>query len=284
LSSTKAGRRDTLPGRTLTLSITVGGLLLFILLPLTTIVTTAAHLSPGRLWAAIASPRALASYELSFGASLAAAVLNAPLGLLFAWVLTRYRFPGRRLLDAMIDLPFALPTAVSGIALTAVWAQTGWLGGPLAKIGVPIAFTALGVTIALTFIGLPFVVRSITPVIEALGREPEEAGAVLGATRWQAILRVTLPTLWPAILTGVALAFARALGEYGSVVFIAGHIPLRTEIAPLLIMTRLDEYDYAGATAVAAVLLAAAFTLLLVLNRAQAWTAKRAGMTAYHPA
>src|SRR5579871_6900781 len=202
-------RRDTLPGRTLTLSISVGALLLLILVPLTTIAMTAAHLAPGRLLAAVASPRAVASYELSFGASLAAAALNAPLGLLFAWVLVRYRFPGRRLLDALIDLPFAIPTAVSGIALTAVWAQTGWLGSPLATLGVPVAFTALGVTIALTFIGLPFVVRSIIPVIEVLGREPEEAGAVLGATRWQTVVRVTLPTLWPAVLTGVALALAR---------------------------------------------------------------------------
>jgi sulfate transport system permease protein len=273
-------RRDALPGLSLTLSLTVGGLLLFIVVPLTTVVATSAHLTAGRFWAAVASPRAIASYRLSFGASLVAAAACAPLGLLFAWVLTRYRFPGRRLLDALIDLPFALPTAVSGIALTTVWAQTGWLGRPLARAGVPVAFTAAGVTLALIFIGLPFVVRAIMPVLDALGHEPEEAGAVLGASRWQTLARITLPTLLPAVLTGVALAFARALGEYGSVVFIAGNLPLRTEIAPLLIMTKLEEYDYAGATAVAVVLLAASFLLLLVLNRAQAWTAERTGMTA----
>ena len=274
-------RRDALPGLPLTLSLTVGGLLLFIIIPLTTVVATSAHLTAARFWAAVASPRALASYRLSFGASLVAAATCAPLGLLFAWVLTRYRFPGRRLLDALIDLPFALPTAVSGIALTTVWAETGWLGRPLARSGVSVAFTATGVTLALIFIGLPFVVRAIMPVLAALGHEPEEAGAVLGATRWQTLLRITLPTLLPAVLTGVALAFARALGEYGSVIFIAGNLPLRTEIAPLLIMTKLEEYDYAGATAVAVVLLAASFALLLLLNRAQAWTAERTGMTAY---
>jgi sulfate transport system permease protein len=270
-------RSRVLPGLPLSLSITAGGLAVFVLIPLSTVLLSAATLSPARFWAAVGSARALASYRLSFGASLAAALVNAALGLLFAWVLVRYRFPGRRILDALVDLPFALPTAVSGIALTAIYASTGPVGR---LVGIPIAFTPLGVTIALVFIGLPFVVRAVAPVLAEMGTSAEEASAVLGATRWQTVTRVTLPMLFPAILTGTALAFARALGEYGSVVFIAGNMPMRTEIAPLLIMTKLDEYDYAGATAVAAVLLAGSLAILLVLNRLQARAGTRAGMRA----
>jgi sulfate/thiosulfate transport system permease protein len=270
-------RSRVLPGLPLSLSITGGGLAVFVLIPLSTVLLSAATLSPARFWAAVGSARALASYRLSFGASLAAALVNAALGLLFAWVLVRYRFPGRRILDALVDLPFALPTAVSGIALTAIYASTGPVGR---LVGIPIAFTPLGVTIALVFIGLPFVVRAVAPVLAEMGTSAEEASAVLGATRWQTVTRVTLPMLFPAILTGTALAFARALGEYGSVVFIAGNMPMRTEIAPLLIMTKLDEYDYAGATAVAAVLLAGSLAILLALNRLQARAGTRAGMRA----
>lgn len=264
--------RRVVPGLPLALSATVAGLALFVVLPLSTVVLRAATLSPGRFWAAVASPRALASYELSFGASLVAAAVNAVLGVLFAWVLVRYRFPGRRMLDALLDLPFALPTAVSGIALTAIYAETGPVGRLLA---FPVAFTRLGVTLALVFIGLPFAVRAVAPVLAEAGTAADEASAVLGATRWQTVTRVTLPMLFPAVLTGAALAFARALGEYGSVVFIAGNLPFKTEIAPLLIMTKLDEYDYAGATAVAAVLLAGSVAILLVLNRLQSGISAR---------
>jgi sulfate transport system permease protein len=229
-------------------------------------------------WRIVASPRALASYRVSFGAALAAAALNAVFGVLVAWVLARYRFPGRSLVDAVVDLPFALPTAVSGIALTAVYSRTGWIGRHLEPLGIQAAFSPLGVTIALTFIGLPFVIRTVQPVLEGLEGELEEAAAVLGAGRWQTFRRVLLPVLLPAALTGFALAFARGLGEYGSVVFISGNMPLRTEIAPLLIMTRLEQYDYAGAAAIAVVLLAASFLLLLAINRLQAWTRARAGL------
>lgn len=273
----RAPRARVLPGLPLALSVTGCGLAVFVLIPLSTVLLTAWTLSPARFWAAVGSARAVASYRLSFGASLGAALANTILGVLFAWVLVRYRFPGRRALDALVDLPFALPTAVSGIALTAIYAPTG----PVGRImRFPIAFTPLGVTIALVFIGLPFVVRAVAPVLAEMGTSAEEASAVLGATRWQTVTRVTLPTLLPAILTGTALAFARALGEYGSVVFIAGNMPMRTEIAPLLIMTRLDEYDYAGATAVAAVLLVGSLAVLLVLNRLQSLAGARAGMRA----
>jgi sulfate transport system permease protein len=225
----------------------------------------------------VASRRALASYRLSFGASLLAAALNVVFGVLVAWVLARYRFPGRALIDALVDLPFALPTAVSGIALTAVYARNGWIGRWLAPAGINAAFSPIGVTIALTFIGLPFVVRAVQPVLEDLDPEIEEAAAVLGADRWQTFRRVLLPTLLPAAVTGFALAFARALGEYGSVVFISGNMPLKTEITPLLIMTRLEQYDYAGAAALACVLLVASFVLLFAINRFQAWTRERTG-------
>ena len=221
---------------------------------------------------------ALASYRLSLGASIVAAAVNVAFGLLVAWVLARYRFPGRSLVNAIVDLPFALPTAVSGIALTAIYARTGWVGRWLAPLGVDVAFAPLGVVVALTFIGLPFVVRTVQPVLEELPPELEEAASLLGATRWQTFARVILPGVAPAALTGFALAFARALGEYGSVVFISGNMPLRTEIAPLLIMTKLEGFDYAGATAIASVLLVVSFVLLLGINRLQGWARARVGM------
>jgi sulfate transport system permease protein len=221
---------------------------------------------------AIASPRVLASYRISFGASLLAALLNLVFGLLLAWVLVRYPFPGRKVIDALVDLPFALPTAVAGIALTAVYSKNGWIGQYLEPLGIHVAFTELGVLMALTFIGLPFVVRTLQPVIEELQPEIEEASASLGANRWQTITRVILPELFPALLTGFALAFARALGEYGSVVFISGNMPMRTEIVPLLIITKLEQYDYRGATAIAAVMLVASFVLLLIINLLQKWS------------
>ena len=224
------------------------------------------------------APRALASYRLSFGAALGAALVNAVFGLVVAWVLVRYRFPGRRVIDALVDLPFALPTAVAGIALTTLYAETGWLGRPLAAAGLRVAFTPLGVAVALTFIGLPFVVRTLQPVLEALDPEVEEAAASLGASRAATVFRVVLPAIAPAWLTGVALAFARALGEYGSVVFISGNMPMKTEIAPLVIMTKLEQYDYAGATAIAVTLLVASFLLLGAVNLLQAWGARRGGV------
>jgi sulfate transport system permease protein len=248
-----------------------------VLVPLSTLALRSSVLSWADAWRIVSSPRALASYRISFGASFAAASVNVVLGVLVGWVLARYRFPGRSLVDALVDLPFALPTAVSGIALTAVYAKTGWIGRYLEPLGIQAAFTPLGVTIALTFIGLPFVIRTVQPVLEDLDTEFEEAAAVLGAGRWQTFRHVLLPILLPAAFTGFALAFARALGEYGSVVFISGNMPLRTEIAPLLVMTRLEQYDYAGAAAIAGVLLVGSFLILLVVNRLQAWTRERTG-------
>ncbi len=270
-------RRGVLPGFGLSTGFTVLYLCVVVLVPLSTLALRSSTLGWEDALRVVASPRALASYRLSFGASLAAAAVNVVFGVLVAWVLARYRFPGRSLVDAVVDLPFALPTAVSGIALTAVYARNGWVGRWLEPLGVQAAFSPLGVTIALTFIGLPFVIRTVQPVLEDLDAELEEAAAVLGAGRWQTFRRVLLPAIVPAALTGFALAFARALGEYGSVVFISGNMPLRTEIAPLLIMTRLEQYDYAGAAAIASVLLAASFVLLLAINRLQAWTRARTG-------
>jgi len=280
MSAPSPGRRSrgVLPGFGLSTGFTVLYLCLVVLVPLSTLALRSSALSWADAWKVVASPRALASYRISFGASLVAAGLNLAFGVLVAWVLARYRFWGRSLVDALVDLPFALPTAVSGIALTAVYARTGWIGRFLEPLGIHAAFTPLGVTLALTFIGLPFVVRTVQPVIEDLDGELEEAAAVLGAGRWQTFRRVLLPVLLPAALTGFALAFARALGEYGSVVFISGNMPLRTEIAPLLIMTRLEQFDYAGAAAIAVVLLGASFLLLLAINRLQAWTRARAGI------
>jgi sulfate transport system permease protein len=270
-------KRGVLPGFGLSTGFTVLYLSLVVLLPLSTLAFRASGAGWAEALAVAASPRALASYRLSFGASLAAASLNVLFGVLVAWVLSRYRFPGRILVDAVVDLPFALPTAVSGIALTAVYAPNGWIGRWLEPLGIKATFSPLGVTLALTFIGLPFVIRTVQPVLEDLDPEWEEAAAVLGASRWQTFRRVILPAIVPAALTGFALAFARALGEYGSVVFISGNMPLRTEIAPLLIMTRLEQFDYVGAAAIATVLLSASFVLLLVINRLQAWTRSRTG-------
>ena len=266
-----------LPGFGLSTGFTVLYLCVVVLVPLSTLALRSSALSWGDALRIVASPRALASYRLSLGASLLAAAANVVFGVLVAWVLARYRFPGRSLVDALVDLPFALPTAVSGIALTAVYARSGWIGRWLAPLGVDAAFTPLGVTIALTFIGLPFVIRTVQPVLEDLDAELEEAAAVLGAGRWQTFRHVLLPILLPAALTGFALAFARALGEYGSVVFISGNMPLRTEIAPLLIMTRLEQYDSAGAAAIAVVLLGASFAMLVAVNRLEAWTRARTG-------
>ncbi len=262
-----------LPGFRLMLGFTLVYLTLVVLVPLATLPWRSASLSPSEFWAAATAPRVVASYRLSLGTSLAAAGLNAVVGLIAAWTLTRYRFPGRRLLDAVVDLPFALPTAVAGIALTSLYAPNGWLGRPLEALGVKVAFTPLGIGVALTFISLPFVVRTLQPVIEGLDAEMEEAAASLGADRWQTFRRVGLPQLVPAWTTGFALAFARAVGEYGSVVFIVGNMPMKTEIAPLLTMTKLEQFDYAGATAIAVVMLSFSFALLLAINKLQGWAA-----------
>jgi sulfate transport system permease protein len=245
-----------------------------VLLPLATIFTRTTELSWSEFWSTITNPRVLASYRVTFGASFVAAVVNTFFGLLVAWVLVRYRFPGRRLVDAMVDLPFALPTAVAGIALTTLYASNGWVGQYLEPLGLKVAYTSLGITVALIFIGLPFVVRTVQPVLDDLEVEVEEAAASLGARRWQTFTRVVFPTVGPALLTGFALAFARAIGEYGSVVFISGNMPMKTEIVPLLIITKLEQYDYAGATAVAVVMLVASFVLLLTINLLQ-WAARR---------
>jgi sulfate transport system permease protein len=254
---------------------TVFYLCLIVLVPLLTVPFRAFSLGWDRFWLAISDPRVVASYRVTFATALAAACVNGVFGVLVAWVLVRYRFPGRRILDALIDLPFALPTAVAGITLTALYAPNGWLGAPLDRLGIKVAFTPVGITIALIFIGLPFVVRTLQPVIEALDVELEEAATSLGANRVQVIVRVILPYLYPAWLTGFALAFARAIGEYGSVVFIAGNIPMVTEITPLLIVTKLQQYDYEGATAVAFVLMTLSFVLLLSINALQGWSARR---------
>jgi len=268
-------QRSILPGFGLTLGFTLAYLSLLVLIPLAGLFAKSLALGPGALWSAIVSPRALAAYRLSFGASLLAALVNALLGLAVAWVLVRYRFPGRRLFDALVDLPFALPTAVAGITLTALFAKHGALGRHLVPLGIEVAYTPLGVVVALVFIGLPFVVRTVQPVIEDLEAELEEAAASLGAGRGQTFARVIFPALWPAVATGFALAFARGVGEYGSVVFISGNLPLRTEIAPLLIVTRLEEFDYAGATSIAVVLLGVSFALLLGIQALQRLASRR---------
>lgn len=267
--------RGVLPGFGLTLGFSVLYLSLIVLIPLGALLLKTAGLTWEEFWTIVTAPRVLASYRLSFGASLAAALINLVSGLLVAWVLVRYKFPGRRLLDALVDLPFALPTAVAGIALTALYAPNGWIGQYLAPYDWKVAYTPLGVTIALTFISLPFVVRTVQPVLQEMESELEEAAASLGAFRWQTFIRVILPTLTPALLTGFALAFARALGEYGSVVFISGNMPMKTEIVPLLIITKLEQYDYSGATAIATVMLLASFVLLLLINVLQWWSGAR---------
>lgn len=268
-------RASVLPGFRLTLGYTLVYLSLIVLIPLSAVFFKTAGLGWLDFWAAVTSPRVLASYRLTFGASLVAAAVNALAGSVIAWMLVRYPLPGKRIIDALIDLPFALPTAVAGIALTAIYSPNGWIGHYAQMAGIKVAYTPLGVTIALTFIGLPFVVRTVQPILEELEIELEEAATSLGAGRWQTIRHVILPELVPAVLTGFALAFARAVGEYGSVVFIAGNMPMHTEITPLLIITKLDQYDYRGATALASVLLVISFTLLLIINLLQRWTSTR---------
>jgi sulfate/thiosulfate transport system permease protein len=268
-------RRSILPGFGLSLGFTVFYLCLVVLIPLSAVFIKTSTLTWHQFWHVVLSRRAVASYRLSFAASLIGASINMVFGVLVAWVLVRYEFPLKRLLDSFIDLPFALPTAVAGIALTTIYAPNGWLGRPLAALGIKAAYSALGVTIALTFIGLPFVVRTVQPVLEDLDKELEEAAASLGARRWQTFVRVLLPTIFPAALTGFAMAFARAVGEYGSVIFIAGNMPMRTEITPLLIITKLQEYDYAGATAIAVAMLVVSFALLLPINILQRWSGSR---------
>ncbi len=272
MSSAKS--RRVLPGFGLSMGITISYLSLIVLIPLTAVFIKSSALGWSEFWHVATTPRVMASYRLSFGASLLAAAINVVFGLMLAWSLVRYSFPGRRIVDALIDLPFALPTAVAGIALTALYAPNGWLGHYLELIGIKVAFTPLGVLVALVFIGVPFIVRTVQPVLEDLDVEFEEAAASLGATRLQTIRRVVLPALAPALTTGFALAFARAVGEYGSVIFIAGNLPMVSEITPLIIITKLEQYDYAGATAVAAVMLIVSFVLLLIINALQAWTAR----------
>lgn len=275
LSMTGASRR-VLPGRNLTLGFTVAYLGLIVLLPLSATFLKTATLSWGVFWDTVTSLRVVAALRLSFGGALLAATVNMVFGGIVAWVLVRYSFPGKRLVDALVDLPFALPTAVAGIALTTLYAPNGWLGRWLAPLGLQVAFTPLGIVVALIFIGLPFVVRTVQPVLEDMAADLEEAAGSLGASRLQVFLRVILPTILPALLTGFALAFARAAGEYGSVIFIAGNMPMISEIAPLLIVTKLEQYDYAGATAIAVVMLALSFILLLAINLLQSWTRRRA--------
>ena len=270
-------KRSVLPGFGLTLGFTVTYLTLIILIPLAGIAWRAASLGWEDFLAIAADERTLAALRVSFGASLIAAAVNVVFGTLVAWVLVRYRFPGRRIVDAAIDLPFALPTAVAGIALAAIYAPNGWMGQVLGSFGIKAAFTPTGIVIALIFIGLPFVVRTVQPVMEEIDREVEEASATLGASRLQTVSRVLLPGLAPAVLTGFALAFARAVGEYGSVIFIAGNIPYVSEIAPLLIVIRLEEFNYAGATAIAALMLALSFAMLFAINLIQAWSRRRYG-------
>jgi sulfate transport system permease protein len=271
-------RRGVLPGFNLTLGYTVAYVSLLVLIPLFAMVLKASAGGLGTFLSAVSDERALAAYRLSFTTALAGAGINAVFGVVVAWVLARYTFPGKSLLDALVDLPFALPTAVAGIALTAVYSENAWVGSKLMSLGMKVAFTELGIIVALTFIGIPFVVRTVQPVLEELDTDVEEAAAVLGAGRLQTFRRVILPSLLPAILTGFALAFARALGEYGSVVFISGNMPMKTEIAPLLIVTKLEQYDYAGATAIATVMLGASFVLLFGINLLQRW-ARRAEAT-----
>ena len=273
------GRRikehSVLPGFGLTMGFSLLYLCLIVLIPLSATILKTSALSWSQFWTTVTDPRALASYRLTFGASFLAAVVNLVFGFLVAWVLVRYRFPGRRLVDGLVDLPFALPTAVAGIALTAIYSPKGWMGAPLAALGIKAAYTPLGVIIALTFIGLPFVVRTVQPVLEDLDREVEEASASLGASRWTTFHRVILPVVLPAAITGFTLAFSRAIGEYGSIIFISGNMPMKTEITPLLIVTKLEQYDYAGATAIAVVMLAVSFAMLLVINTLQRMTGQK---------
>ncbi|MDP1659265.1 MAG: sulfate ABC transporter permease subunit CysT [Methylotenera sp.] len=270
-----AKHKNVLPGFNLSLGYTLLYLSLIVLIPLSAAFIKTTELSLNEFWAVVSAPRVVASYKLTFGASFIGALLNAVFGLLTAWVLVRYTFPGKKIIDALVDLPFALPTAVAGIALTAVYSTNGWIGHWLEQYGIKVAFTPLGVIIALTFIGLPFVVRTVQPVLQDLEAETEEAAASLGANRWQTFSKVIMPTLWPALLTGFALAFARAIGEYGSVIFIAGNVPFVSEITPLIIITKLEQYEYAEATAVAVVMLIISFLLLFSINGLQWWFSRR---------
>jgi sulfate transport system permease protein len=267
-------RRGVLPGFGLSLGYTLFYLSALVLLPLAALVLSASKLGLSGIWELVTEPRTLAAMGLTFGASFVAALVDAIVGLLVAWVLVRYSFPGRSLIDTLVDLPFALPTAVAGIALTAIYAKNGWLGGVLHELGIQVAFTRIGIVVALAFIGLPFVVRTVQPVLESLDHELEDAAEVLGASPMQTFWRVLLPPLVPPLLTGFALSFARGLGEYGSVVFISGNMPFQTEIAPLLIVTKLEQYDYAGATAIAVVMLGVAFLLLLCINLLERWSSR----------
>lgn len=276
MSQVKALQRRVLPGFGLTMGYSVLYLSLVVMLPLCALLFNSTGLTWEKFWQVATDPRVLASYRLSFSTSAAAAFVNCGIGLLIAWVLVRYEFPGKRVFDAFIDLPFALPTAVAGISLTAIYSGKGWIGSFLEPLGIKIAYTPIGITIALMFIGIPFVVRTVQPVLEELERDAEEAAATLGANRLRTFRAVVLPQLIPPLLTGFALAFARGIGEYGSVVFISGNMPMKTEIAPLLIMTKLDQFDYAGATAIAMLLLFISFVLLLLINMLQRWTRKAA--------
>ena len=270
-------KESPLPGFGLTLGFTVLYLSVIVLLPLATLFIKTAAFTWQGFWAAATAPRVLAAYRLTFGASFLAALINAFFGLIVAWVLVRYRFPLKRIIDGLVDLPFALPTAVAGIALTSLYAPGGWLGRTLAQFDIKIAYTQLGVLVALTFVGLPFVVRTLQPVLQDLDVELEDAAACMGASRFQTFAGVIMPVLWPALLTGFSLAFARALGEYGSVVFISGNMPMRTEIVSLLIMTKLDQFDYLGASALALIMLITSFFLMLLINLIQFWASRRGG-------
>jgi sulfate/thiosulfate transport system permease protein len=266
---------NVLPGFNLSLGYTLLYLSLIVLIPISAAFIKTAELSFEEFWQIVTAPRVVASYQLTFGASLIGASINAVFGLLTAWVLVRYDFYGKKLIDAFVDLPFALPTAVAGIALTAIYSKNGWIGSYLEPLGIQVAFTPIGVIVALTFIGLPFVVRTVQPVLEDLEAEAEEAAASLGANRWQTFYKIILPAVLPALMTGFALAFARAVGEYGSVIFIAGNMPMVSEITPLIIITKLEQYDYTGATAVAVVMLVISFLLLLLINGLQWWSNRR---------
>ncbi|WP_082081333.1 sulfate ABC transporter permease subunit CysT [Bradyrhizobium sp. LTSP857] len=270
-----AVRRRTLPGFGLTMGLTLSWLSVIILIPLAGLFLKSFELSPEQFWAILSSRRTLNALRVSFGLAFAAACVNLVMGSIIVWALVRYRFPGRRLFDAIVDVPFALPTAVAGVALTSLFAEKGWLGAPLAALGIKVAFTPLGIFVAMIFIGIPFVVRTVQPVLQDLDPEIEEAAGSLGASRWQTIIRVILPSLAPALLTGLALAFARAVGEYGSVIFIAGNLPNVSEIAPLLIVIRLSEFRYADATAIAVVMLVVSFVIIFAVNRLQRWAQNR---------
>lgn len=270
-----AARRRTLPGFGLTMGLTLTWLSVIILIPLAGLFLKSLELSPEQFWNIFSSRRTLNALRVSFGLAFAAACVNLVMGSIIVWALVRYRFPGRRLFDAIVDVPFALPTAVAGVALTSLFAEKGWLGAPLAALGIKVAFTPLGIFVAMIFIGIPFVVRTVQPVLQDLDPEIEEAAGSLGASRWQTIIRVVVPSLGPALLTGLALAFARAVGEYGSVIFIAGNLPNVSEIAPLLIVIRLSEFRYADATAIAVVMLVVSFVIIFAVNRLQRWAQNR---------